>query len=109
MSRLPVFFHPEAVEEVEAAVRWYGDRSTAAASRLVQELTQTIDRIAEAPERWMLFESGTRRFALRRFPFFVVYRVSGTVIEVLAVAHARRRPGYWRKRTEGEPDREMTG
>jgi plasmid stabilization system protein ParE len=101
VSRLPVFFHPEAMEEAEAAVRWYLERSTIAAGRLIGELDRAIETITEAPGRWPLFEGETRRFALWRFPFLVVNRVSGAAIEVLAVAHGRRRPGYWRNSVEG--------
>jgi plasmid stabilization system protein ParE len=103
MSRLPVSFHPEAMEEAGAAVRWYLERSTTAAGRLVRELAQAIETITEAPERWPVFESGTRRLPLRRFPFLVVYRVSAGAVEIVAVAHGRRRPGYWRSRAGGEP------
>lgn len=103
MSELRVFFHPEAVEEAEAAVRWYAERSATAAGRFVQELSQAIEVIVEAPERWPAFEGGARRLPLRRFPFLVVYRVSAQIIEVVAVAHGRRRPGYWRRRKHDEP------
>jgi hypothetical protein len=32
------------------------------------------------------------------FPFHLVYRLSGSVLRVIAVAHTSRRPGYWRDR-----------
>jgi len=32
--------------------------------------------------------ANTRWFLLRRFPFFIVYRVSSRRVQVLAVAHA---------------------
>jgi hypothetical protein len=30
-----------------------------------------------------------------RFPFFVVFRETDIRIEIVAIAHGRRRPGYW--------------
>ena len=39
-----------------------------------------------------------RRYVFPRYPFSLVYIVRGDVIEVVAVAHGRRRPGYWRSR-----------
>jgi hypothetical protein len=40
-----------------------------------------------------------RRAQLRRFPFLLLFRVLGReVIEILAVAHMRRRPNYWKRR-----------
>jgi hypothetical protein len=59
------------------------------------ELDTAIGRIEQAPSRWSSYLNGTRRYLLHRFPFFVVFRETATRIEILAVAHARRRPGYW--------------
>jgi toxin ParE1/3/4 len=41
---------------------------------------------------------GTRKFLLRRFPYAVVYRITESAIQVIAVAHGRRRPSYWKSR-----------
>ena len=35
---------------------------------------------------------------MRRFPYLIVYRTTSTAIQVVAVAHGRRRPGYWKTR-----------
>ena len=59
------------------------------------ELDVAIERIEEAPQRWASYLAGTRRYLLRRFPFFVVFRESEESVQIVAVAHARRRPGYW--------------
>lgn len=64
----------------------------------VEELDRAIRLIRSTPLRWPKFRSGTRRFLMRRFPFSVVYRLEPDAVIVIAVAHARRRPGYWRKR-----------
>jgi tRNA(Ile)-lysidine synthase TilS/MesJ len=41
-----------------------------------------------------------KRWLCERFPYAVIYRIaSDGSIRVLAVAHHRRRPGYWRART----------
>ena len=41
---------------------------------------------------------GTRRLFLDRFPYFVVFRETAKELQVIAIAHAKRRPGYWKKR-----------
>jgi hypothetical protein len=33
-----------------------------------------------------------------RYPFSLVYILRGDDVEIVAVAHGRRRPGYWRSR-----------
>jgi plasmid stabilization system protein ParE len=59
------------------------------------ELDLAIERIEDAPRRWPPYLGDTRRYLLRRFPFFVVFREVENRVQILAVAHARRRPGYW--------------
>jgi len=98
MPRLPVGFHPAALDDSTAAEGWYRERSDAAAVAFVAELDQAVDRIGEAPERWPRHTHGTRRLVLRRFPFTVIYRVGSAEVEVMAVAHGRRRPDYWKGR-----------
>lgn len=93
-----VFFHPDAVAEAQAAHRWYRDRSPDAAAAFLAELDDCVAAITEAPERWPEYLAGTHRYLFKRFPFLLVYRVKDGSAQVLAVAHGRRRPGYWRDR-----------
>lgn len=98
MSASAFFFHPAAIEEAISAARWYRERSPLAATRFVAELNQAIDNILEAPQRWPRSARGTRKLKLPCFPFLVIYReVEGAVL-ILAVAHGRRRPAYWKSR-----------
>jgi hypothetical protein len=39
-----------------------------------------------------------RRFPLRHFPFFVIYREHQDYLELVALAPASRKPNYWRSR-----------
>lgn len=98
MPQFAVEVHPLAADEAEAAERWYRERNDTAATRFRRELDRVVELIAERPEAAPPYIGNTRRFLLRRFPFFVVYRVYGGHIQVVAVAHARRRPGYWVQR-----------
>ena len=59
------------------------------------ELDLAMTRIEEAPRRCPPYLADTRRYLLRRFPFFVVFREVNGRAQILAVAHAKRRPGYW--------------
>ena len=99
MSGRKVALHPEAIAEAKAAREWYQERSSAAANAFLKELDSAIEQIAEFPNRWPSHHHGTRRYLLRRFPFSVVYRESKEIIEVVAIAHGRRKPGYWKNRT----------
>ncbi len=98
MPGLSVVFHPAAVEEAQAARQWYAARSQSAADSFLAELDRGIEAVSLAPERWPLFVHGTRRYLFQRFPFPLVYRVVKDSVQVVALAHGRRRPGYWKLR-----------
>jgi len=93
-----VEFHTAAAREVEDAQAWYEERSLLAASAFLRELSLAVDRIRDAPHQHAAFEHGTRRILLGRFPFTLHYRVGSDVATIVAVAHQKRRPGYWRLR-----------
>ena len=97
MSRI-VDLHEEAVEEARAAREWYEERSSSVAVAFMAELDAAVASIAGAPQRWPIYLHGTRRCPFRRFPYFLVYRDDGGILLVVAVVHARRRPGYWKSR-----------
>jgi plasmid stabilization system protein ParE len=98
MTAKLVEFLDEASAEYEAAFDWYFTRNEASAANFANELAHAIGMIAEAPQRWPAGPHGTRRFLLHRFPYALVYRELPSAIQVLAVAHAYRRPGYWKNR-----------
>lgn len=98
MAAKSVEFHEEASAEYEEAFDWYFTRSEPTASKFANELAQAIGMIAKAPQRWPAGPKGTRKFLLHRFPFAVIYRELPSAIQVLAVAHGHRRPGYWKSR-----------
>ena len=91
-------FLDEAIEEAEAAARWYAERSQTAAAAFADEIDSAIAEITRLPLAWPAYNHNTRRFLLRRFPYSVVYRVSESTTMIVAVAHGHRRPGYWRDR-----------
>ncbi|MGH9618305.1 MAG: type II toxin-antitoxin system RelE/ParE family toxin [Bryobacteraceae bacterium] len=100
MSTARVRIHPDALEEAEAARDWYRRRSVRAAEMFLDELDCAIAAIESDPARYPEYLFGARRTILRRFPYLMVFRTIGSDVEVIAVAHGHRRPGYWRVRTE---------
>jgi plasmid stabilization system protein ParE len=98
MGSKEVEFHEAASLEFEAAFAWYLERSERAAMRFAREVERAVTSIADAPERFPAGVRSTRRFLLHGFPFAIVYRELPDVIQVVAVAHGRRRPNYWKAR-----------
>jgi len=94
-DRLPVRLHPRAEDDAAAAYRWYVERNPTIAEIFLVEINSAIERIAETPRRWPRIAPAFQRCPLGRFPFSVVYRQTSRHIEILAIAHHRRRPGFW--------------
>jgi len=62
------------------------------------EVEAAIDRIQEFPLAWQKLNDKVRRRPVRRFPYFVIYIVEDDDLIIVAVAHMKRKPGYWRSR-----------
>jgi toxin ParE1/3/4 len=98
MSHLRIEFHPAADEEGVAAHHWYRERSSLAADRFLEELDAALARIQRTPKCGGHYLHGARCYLLRRFPYLIVYRETSQAIQVIAIAHGHRRPGYWKSR-----------
>lgn len=99
----PVRFDREAEEELAAAVDWYESQQHALGLDLREVIDDAISRIGEAPLQFPLLstipsELGVRTCSVKRFPYSIVFLELPTEIRVLALAHTRRRPGYWHSR-----------
>ena len=94
---IPLRFHPEARVEARAAAAWYRERSHTAARTFAVMLDEGIRSIRELPAAWPTWPGRTdvRRRVLRRFPYTIVYVIDQGTLVVVAVAHQRRKPGYW--------------
>ena len=98
MSGAKVEFTPEALREIDDAFERYFEESRRAAEAFVREVDRAVALIASSPTIWPHFEAGTRRYVLHKFPYNIVYREIPVGIEVVAVAHHKRRPRYWIRR-----------
>ncbi len=97
----------EAVDELVEAAVWYRARQPGLELEFLAEVDRVLPlignspasfpRLLDVPENLVI-----RRALLPRFPYAVVFMDLGTETRVLAVAHAKRRPGYWLNRMETE-------
>ena len=93
--------HPEALEDALSGYSWYLQHSEKVADLFFAELQRAVGLILEAPDRWPVYLNGTRRFPLSDYPYGVVYKQQEGIVFLYAVAHAKRRPGYWKARVGG--------
>ncbi|QKE41725.1 MAG: type II toxin-antitoxin system RelE/ParE family toxin [Ferrovum myxofaciens] len=64
----------------------------------VAEFEGTANLVLDSPQLGAVFHGTRRRYILRRFPYSIIYQVTAEELRILAVAHHRRRPGYWAQR-----------
>lgn len=95
MIAYSIEFLQAAHTDLRGAYDWYFERNPEAAATFIREIEAALDSISENPLMWASYMGGTRRRVLRRFPFSIIYRVKELNIIIVAVAHGRRRPGYW--------------
>ena len=93
-----VILHPAAEEEILEALDWYAQRSGLAARAFVHELSSMVLLARRSPESWPRAFGDVRRVVFPHYPFQLMFRAKSDMIEIVAVAHQRRRPFYWRNR-----------
>lgn len=95
--------HPEARAELRAGAHWYDDPATG--QELLDATLKARQSIAQMPDAWppafgLDREPIVRRKGVTGFPYAVVYYVTSSEIVILAYAHEKRRPGYWKHRVD---------
>ena len=92
---LPVVFQDDADIEVEEAALWYEEQRPGLGLEYMAAVSRVILDIGENPERFPVWRQTWRRALLHRFPYVVFFMIDEDRVVVWAVAHTKRRPGYW--------------
>ena len=95
-----ILFHPDAAQELADSEAWYDLRRPGLGRELELDVYAALELIRENPNAWAKWPGleQVRVFPMDRFPFMIPYSVLGEKLVVLAVAHAKRTPGYWSDR-----------
>lgn len=91
-------FHEEAGAEIIEAATYYEARMPGLGVLFLGALEEAVQNVQAHPEACQLVGSEIRRSRIKRFPYSLLYVAESDRIRVLAVAHQKRRPGYWRNR-----------
>jgi hypothetical protein len=90
------YFHPAAEAEHLDSIAYFESKKAGLGASYLAEFERTMSTICEAPHRYAIAKNpDVRRVRMKRFPFTVLFRESSGTVQVLAVAHNRRRPQYW--------------
>nr|WP_315484592.1 type II toxin-antitoxin system RelE/ParE family toxin [uncultured Undibacterium sp.] len=95
---MQVKFHSEAEAELTEAALFYEDKVVGLGKSFVADVQNAVAFIQTHPEAPPRFGQLLRKFVVKRFPYSIIYQHKEQGIFILAVAHNKRRPGYWKLR-----------
>lgn len=98
--RLDFEFHPEAEAELAEGADYYFGVEPRFEGEFLDEALQAITHVRENPKSCPLIIESVRRKVLSKYPYSIFYIEVNDLIQVIAVAHHKRRPFYWLDRVQ---------
>ena len=95
-----VRYHEAAELELLSEIEYLELRREGLGRRFFSEILRAEQFISQYPEAGSQILPGIRKHLLRKFRYSLVYSVEQETLLILAVAHHRRRPGYWFRRIQ---------
>lgn len=90
------YFHPAAEAEYLESIAYYESKRAGLGALYIAAFEKTVSSVCVSPHRYPTANNADIRCAqIKTFPFSVLYRESSNNIQILAVAHHRRRPQFW--------------
>ena len=89
---------PEGFEDLNEALEFYLSKSPKIAHDFYSIIEYSLKTIQNAPKRWKIIENSFRSYVISRFPFKIIYFEEENEIIVIAIAHLKRNPDYWKTR-----------
>ena len=90
--------HADADADYVEAYLWYFRQDRGVANRFESEFEEALEKIRSDPDWWAVYDEQHRFVRVKGFPYHVIFRCEDETIWVVAVAHDRRAPDYWRGR-----------
>lgn len=90
--------HPLASRELEEAALFYDHRLQGLGEQFLLSVERAIEQILLFPESTPLVAKTVRQKALPRFPYSLFYLFENGAVFIVAVAHQKRTPAYWKDR-----------
>jgi toxin ParE1/3/4 len=98
----PLIFHRKARAELDEAIAYYEQQQAGLGLALQTAVEYATGRIQQNPQIGPSYKTTEfRYYVVRRFPYVLFYAELKEAIWIVAIAHGRRRPDYWRRRKIG--------
>lgn len=92
--------HPEAEVDIFNGAVYYESEQIGLGIAFLNAIASAKASISYMPGAWIEVGRGIRKFVMKEFPYSIFYRVNKEQIFIIAVAHQKRRPGYWENRIQ---------
>jgi plasmid stabilization system protein ParE len=95
MKSKPVDYLPGARLDVAESAAWYEEQETGVGEKFSTAVLHAEHSVARHPALGTPHRRNTRKWRIGRFPHSLIYREETKRIVIVAVAHGKRREGYW--------------
>ncbi len=93
-----IIFHPEAENELNSTIDFYNRKVSGLGLEFLEEIERDINLIDGNPDRWLILKNRVRKYILKQFPYTIYYIFDPNRIYIVAIAHQKRKPFYWKDR-----------
>jgi toxin ParE1/3/4 len=91
--------HEEALAEFDAAIAYYEGNERGVGLRFHAAVQHAIDIIERHPRIGSPHKTTPlRKFVIGDFPYLLFYLDLDELIWIVAIAHGKRKPNYWKER-----------
>lgn len=94
----PIRFHRDAESEMIEAAEYYESRQSDLGKRFLESVRSLINQIRINPRIFKTLLKNIRLAKTSIFPYGIIYREKDDYLEIIAVMHLKRKPGYWKNR-----------
>ena len=102
-----VIFDPDAQAEFLSAAQYYEHCQPGLGHRFRLVVESAIENVVENPFQYRVLHRPFRRCLLLKFPYGIIYSIEPDHIRIIAVAHTKRKPGYWLNRVKDTEDNSL--
>ncbi len=83
---------------MNAAAKFYELKADGLGDDFLTEVKRALSSIQKHPNRWPVVEGNFRKHRVKKFPYSIAYISRDDIILIIAIAHQKRRPSYWKDR-----------
>jgi toxin ParE1/3/4 len=92
---IPPRFDPDARAEFLGAIAYYEECRAGLGRRFREAVEVAINKACETPLSYRVLRAPFRRCLVQKFPYSIIFSIEQDHVLIVAVAHAKRKPGYW--------------